>query len=234
MNAALPNWNGERVLITGGTSGLGRALALKLAAAGARVAVVARNREGLQALTALSPGIVAIQGDVSNKDEIHSIAAQALHGLGGVDVLINNASSLGVERLKPLIDTECEELEAALATNFLGPFRLTRILLSDMLLRSGGTVINITSDASVNAYPGWGAYGTSKAALDHLTRIWNEELGSRGVRFHALDPGDMDTPLHFQALPDADPASLRSPDVSAERILSAILNPDRVETRSSV
>jgi len=83
-------------------------------------------------------------------------------------------------------------------------------------------VLNITSDAALNAYPGWGAYGSSKAALHHLSSVWNEEHAGEGVRFLSLDPGDMDTPMHAAAIPDADPATLKRPEQSARELADAI------------
>src|SRR4029450_9708666 len=138
------------------------------------------------------------------------------------DVLVNNASALGPIPLASLADTECEDLEHALATNLVAPFRLTRALLgalaSSARERGGAVVVNISSDAAVNPYPNWGAYGASKAALAHFTRIWHEELAEEGLRFIAFDPGDMDTPLHAQAVPDADPQSLRRPEDAAREL----------------
>jgi NAD(P)-dependent dehydrogenase (short-subunit alcohol dehydrogenase family) len=133
-------------------------------------------------------------------------------------VLVNNASSLGPAPLALLADTECEDFERALATNVLGPFRLTKALLGALSSSAregrGSVVLNVSSDAALNPYAQWGAYGASKAALHHMSRIWNEELAAEGVRFLSLDPGDMDTPLHALALPDADPATLR-PEAAA-------------------
>jgi len=128
--------------------------------------------------------------------------------------------------LRPLADTDCEDLDAAFATNLLGPFRLTKALLGAFTAstRSGraAVVVNIVSDAAVTPYAGWGAYGASKAALAHLSRIWDEELREHGVRVLGFDPGDMDTPLHALALPDADPASLKQP-ADAARELAALI-----------
>jgi len=125
-----------------------------------------------------------------------------------------------------LADTECEELELALATNLVGPFRLTKALLGTLAAsaRDGGhpLVVNISSDAAVTPYPTWGAYGASKAALLHLTRIWDAELAADGVRLVSVDPGDMDTPLHALAVPDADPATLKRPAVAAREIADLI------------
>src|SRR5437867_1600621 len=115
---------------------------------------------------------------------------------------------------------------SALGTNVLGPFRLTKALLGALSAsaREGrpALVVNITSDAAVNAYAGWGAYGASKAALSHLSLIWDEELREHGIRILALDPGDMDTPLHAAALPDTDPSTLKRPADAAGEILAVI------------
>ena len=214
-----------RVLITGGTSGLGLALVKELTARGARVAFVARTADRVSSV-ARETGAHGIVGDVAQKHDIHRIALQAAGLLGGLDVLVNNASDLGPTPLALLGDTECEDFERALVTNVLGPFRLTRALLGSLAASAregrGSLVLNISSDAAVNAYAGWGAYGSSKAALAHLTRIWNEEMSAQGVKFLALDPGDMDTPMHALALPDADRATLKQPSTSAREIADAI------------
>jgi len=215
-----------RVAITGGTSGLGLALVREWQARGARVAFVARDAARVAQLQAQLAGTHGIAGDVAAKADIHRIALQVLGALGGLDVLINNASSLGPVPLALLADTECEAFEEALATNLLGPFRLTRALLGALAAAAregrGAVVLNVTSDAAVSAYPRWGAYGTSKAALLQLSRIWDEELAGCGVRVLALDPGDMDTPLHALAVPEADPASLKRPAAAARELADAI------------
>ena len=217
---------GLRVAITGGTSGLGRALVRQLAQQGAHVAFVARRREGVDRVSEEQREAHGIVGDVSRKDEIHPIAIQMLGALGGLDVLVNNASSLGPVPLALLADTTCEDLEQALATNVVGPFRLTKALLGALAAsaREGRAplIVNISSDAAVTPYPRWGAYGASKAALHHLSRIWNEELTPEGIRVVSLDPGDMDTPLHALAVPDADRAQLKHPDEAAAEIVSLI------------
>jgi NAD(P)-dependent dehydrogenase (short-subunit alcohol dehydrogenase family) len=167
-----------------------------------------------------------IVGDVANKQDVHRIAMQITGELFGLDVLVNNASDLGPVPLALLGDTQCEDFERALVTNVLGPFRLTKALLGALAVSAregrGAAVLNISSDAAVNAYPKWGAYGTSKAALAHMTRIWNEEMSSQGVRFLALDPGDMDTPMHAAAVPDADVSTLKSPAAAAREMVEAI------------
>jgi len=217
---------GLRIAVTGGTSGLGLALVRRLLDAGADVAFVARRRAGVERVCQERPDAHGIVGDVSRKEEIHPIAIQVLGALNGLDVLVNNASSLGPVPLAPLADTECEDLERALATNVLGPFRLTKALLGSLAAtaREGGAplVINISSDAAVTPYAGWGAYGASKAALAHLTRIWDAELAAEGIRMVSVDPGDMDTPLHAVAIPDADRSTLKNPEQAAAEIVELI------------
>ncbi|MBB6301985.1 SDR family NAD(P)-dependent oxidoreductase [Rhizobium leucaenae] len=221
------DFQGLRVAVTGGTSGLGLALVRQLAVKGARVAFVARTAANVERV-ADETGAHGIVADVGKKDDIYPIAMQVTANLGGVDVLVNNASSLGPVPLALLADTECEALEAALSVNLVGAFRLTKALFGALAASAregcGALVINISSDAAVNAYSGWGAYGASKAALAHLTAIWDEEAKPAGIRLLALDPGDMDTPLHALALPDADPSTLKAPEHAAAEIIEKMLD----------
>jgi NAD(P)-dependent dehydrogenase (short-subunit alcohol dehydrogenase family) len=225
-------FNARRVAVTGGTSGLGRALVAELVKRGARVAFVARDRGRVAQVAADFPGTHGVAGDISRKDDIHPVALQIVGELGGLDVLINNASSLGPVPLALLADTDCEDLELALATNLVGPFRLTKALLGALSTsaRQGQTavVVNISSDAAVTPYSSWGAYGASKAALQHMTRIWDAELGDSGVRFLSIDPGDMDTPFHALALPHADPTTLKRPETAARELLDEVAALDAV------
>jgi NAD(P)-dependent dehydrogenase (short-subunit alcohol dehydrogenase family) len=217
---------GLRVAVTGGTSGLGLALVRVLAARGARVAFVARSA-GNVGRVARETGAHGVVGDVGRKEDVYPVALEIMGNLGGLDALINNASSLGPTPLALLADTECEELQQSLAVNVLGPFRLTKALFGALAQSAregrGAVVINISSDAAVNPYPGWGAYGASKAALSHMMSIWAEEARGEGVAFLSLDPGDMDTPLHALAVPDADPATLKRPDDAANEIVASLL-----------
>ena len=219
--------DGLRIAITGGTSGLGLALIQEWVRRGAHVAFVARNRENVECVAREHTGAHGIVGDISLKDDIYAIALQIVGELGGLDILINNASDLGPVPLAMLSDTECEDVERAFATNVLGPFRLTKALMGALAASAregrGAVVLNISSDAAINAYPGWGAYGASKAALHHLSRIWGEEHAADGVRFLSLDPGDMDTPMHAAAIPNADPATLKRPETSARELTDAIV-----------
>src|SRR5438270_2139415 len=214
-----------KVAITGGTSGLGLALVREFRRRGARVAFVARTAQTVAAV-AQTHGAHGIVGDVARKEDTHPIALQITAALAGLDVLVNNASSLGPTPLALLADTECEQLELALATNVLGPFRLTKALLGALTASAregrGAVVLNISSDAAINAYAQWGAYGASKAALAQMSAIWDEELRAEGVRFLWLDPGDMDTPLHALALPDADRTTLKRPERAARELVDAV------------
>ncbi len=218
---------GLRIAVTGGTSGLGLALVRTLRTRGARVAFVARSAASVKRVAA-ETGACGIVGDVGRKEDINSIALEVTWNLGGLDALINNASSLGPTPLALLADTECEDFLEALAVNLIGPFRLTKALFGALASSAregrGAAVVNISSDAAVTAYPGWGAYGASKAALRHLTAIWAEEAKAEGVKFLSLDPGDMDTPLHALAVPDADPTTLKRPEDAANEIVASLLD----------
>jgi NAD(P)-dependent dehydrogenase (short-subunit alcohol dehydrogenase family) len=231
-------FDGLRVAVTGGTSGLGLAFVREMLGRGARVAFVARTAERVEAVARAHPGSHGIAGDVARKDDVHRIALQITGALGGLDVLVNGASTLGPAPLQLLADTDCEDFEAALATNVLGPFRLTKALLGSLAASAregrGALVVNVSSDAAITPYPQWGAYGASKAALHHMSRIWSEELVAQGVHVLSIDPGDMDTPLHALAVPDADPALLKRPATAAREIADVIGRtlPSRVEDLS--
>jgi len=218
--------HGIRVALTGGTSGLGLALLDELLARGASVAFVARHERRAAEVAAARSRVAGIVGDIADKQDIYPLATQISGLLGGVDVLVNNASALGPVPLALLADTECEDFETALATNLLGPFRLTRTLLGSLTAaareRGGAVVLNVSSDAAIEPYPTWGAYGASKAALRHLSRIWDKELAAQRVRVLSLDPGDMDTPLHALAAPGDDPATLKRPAEAAREFADAI------------
>ncbi len=214
------------IVVTGASRGLGAALAKELGSAGARLVLVARDAAALEAVAA---GIRADGGeahafadDVADEGAAARIAGYASAVLGSVDVLVHNASSLGPVPLLPLAETGDREFEAALQANLLGPFRLTRAIVGSMALSGRGLVVHVTSDAATTAYPGWGAYGASKAALEHLGRIWAAEISSAGVRFLNVDPGEMDTRMHRDAMPDADPGPLSKPEAVASRFLALL------------
>lgn len=225
---------GRSVIVTGASQGLGRALALNLAAHGARLALVARHQARLdqvvneiRAAGGVAFGIVA---DVGEKESIYPIVGQATTLAGPIDVLINNASTLGTTPLRLLLDTECEDFERVLQVNTLGPFRLLKAVTGSMILRQTGVIVNVSSDAAVEAYPTWGSYSASKAALDHLTRIAGAELADTCLRFFSVDPGEMDTQMHAEAMPEADPTSLQRPQAVAATIASMIQHSYQIES----
>jgi NAD(P)-dependent dehydrogenase (short-subunit alcohol dehydrogenase family) len=227
---------GQGALITGASRGLGRALAEVLAGKGARLALVAREAGPLADVVATiraRGGIAhAVAGDVAAKDAVHRIAGQAQGLVGEIGIAIHNASTLGPVPLRLLLDTECEDLAAVLETNLVGPFRLTKILTGAMALRGEGVLVHVSSDAAVEPYPRWGAYGISKAAQDHLSRILAAELDGTGVRVLAVDPGEMDTKMHADAMPEADRATLQRPADVAARIAQMIEDGERAKSGS--
>lgn len=227
---------GRAALITGGSRGLGAALGRELARAGARVVLVARGRRALDdvvdELRREGGEAYALAADVGDASAAQMLAGEAAAVVGPLDILVHAASSLGRTPLAPLLDTTPDELEGVLAVNLVGPFRLTRAVAGSMLLRCRGLVLAISSDASVVSYPRWGAYGVSKAGLDHLMRIWAAEMEGTGVRFLSLDPGEMDTEMHAAALPDADRATLADPRRVAERVRAIVESAETIASGS--
>lgn len=221
--------SGTATLITGASRGLGEALALELSGQGARLVLVSRHLGGLEPVVrrirAAGGEAHALEADIGAKADIYPLAGAAAALVGPIDLLIHNASELGPTPLRLLLDTECEDFERVLAVNVLGPFRLSRVIAGSMALRQRGTIVHVSSDASVNAYSHWGPYSVSKAALDHLARLWERELGERGVRSFSVDPGEMDTEMHRAALPDADRTKLARPERVASQIAQLIRSP---------
>lgn len=205
-------------LITGASRGLGRALAVEFAHQGASVVINSRSTsaadlaETEQQLRALHAPVLRVIADVSQRADVERLAGEALARFGRVDVLVNNASALGPTPMPYLADTPIEEFESVMRTNVTGPFMLTRALVGQMLARGAGSIINVTSDASIVGYATWGAYGVSKAALDQLTRVWTAELKDTGVRINSIDPGDMDTAMKRASEPDGDTSQWAKPE----------------------
>ncbi len=192
-------------IITGASRGLGRALADSLVRDRWRVVVDARSGADLSAAAAGWPSAVPLAGDVT--DDAHRTDLATAAG-DRIDLLVLNASALGPTPLPPLAGYDLAALRAVLETNAVAPLGLVQLALP-ALRRAGGRILAISSDAAVEGYPGWGGYGSSKAALDQLVRVLAAE--EPALRVYAVDPGDLRTDMHFAAVPDADPAELAEP-----------------------
>lgn len=207
---------GKIALVTGASKGLGRAIGLAFAREGATLAVCARGEVPLEAVAAecrgLGADVLAVAADVADPVDRERLISHTLARFGRIDVLVNNASTLGPTPLPLLADTDPEAFEEVVRVNLIAPFLLARSVIGGMLLRGSGAVINLSSDAAVNGYPGWGGYSATKAGLDGLTRVWAAELAGSGVTVVSVDPGDMDTEMHRAALPDDDPTALAQPE----------------------
>jgi NAD(P)-dependent dehydrogenase (short-subunit alcohol dehydrogenase family) len=209
---------GKNIVITGASKGLGRQLALDFAREGAAaIALVARHADQLymvrEEIRSLSPRakVIALPADLRHTKAVERVAAAVLSEFQGrVDVLVNNASALGPSPMPYLLDYPLEEFRRVLDTNLIAPFLLTRKLVPGML-ENGGSIINVTSDAGVTGYPGWGAYGISKFGLEGLSQTWASELEGTGIRVNRVDPGDMDTDMHRAAEPAGDPSQWADP-----------------------
>ena len=196
-------------LVTGASRGLGLALTRALVLRGWHVVVDARDGERLAAAVAALPdpsAVTALAGDVVDDDHRAALAAEVA---GGLDLLVNNASVLGPSPLPPLARHPLPDLLEVFEVNALAPIALVQLVLPGLQARRG-CVVDVSSDAAVEAYAGWGAYGAAKAALDHATAVLAVEHPD--LRVHAFDPGDMDTELHRLAEPGADLSGLPSPE----------------------
>jgi len=203
-------------LITGASRGLGLEIARAYARRGARLVIAARGEGALAAAAAKlreRSDVLALALDVS--EDAEALVAAAVERFGRVDVLVNNASELGPSPMPRLEDYPWQELERVLRVNVLAPLHLAQLVLPGMRARGAGVIINVSSDAGVEAYPGWGGYGASKAALEHVSRTLAAELAGTGVRVYAVDPGDMNTVMHELAEPGEDLSGLPGPEVAA-------------------
>jgi NAD(P)-dependent dehydrogenase (short-subunit alcohol dehydrogenase family) len=208
----------SNAIVTGASRGLGLALARALAQRGWRLAIDARGAEALEAARAELTGltdVVAVAGDVS---EDHHRRALVEAAGDEIDLVVNNASVLGPSPLPALADLAPEALEEILRANVVGPLGLIRLALPRM--REGARIVNVTSDAGVEPYEGWGGYGSSKAALDQLTRILAAERPD--LRVYSVDPGDMRTRMHQDAFPGEDISDRPPPEVSVPGLLALI------------
>jgi NAD(P)-dependent dehydrogenase (short-subunit alcohol dehydrogenase family) len=206
-------------LLTGASRGLGLALATALSERGWRLLVDGRDGDALTAAVAALPRpdlVTAVPGDVADPAHRAALAAALPDHL---ELLVNNASELGPSPLPPLARLRIEDLQAVLAVNTLAPLALIQLALP-ALARAGGRVLNLSSDAAVEAYEGWGGYGASKAALDRLTAVLAVE--HPGLRIYAVDPGDMNTAMQQAAFPGEDVSDRPAPSSAVPGLLRLV------------
>jgi NAD(P)-dependent dehydrogenase (short-subunit alcohol dehydrogenase family) len=199
-------------IVTGASRGFGRAIARSLAADGWNLVLDARRPLELEQaraeMASLGADVIAIPGNVISADH-RAVVVDSARSLGSLDLLVNNASTLGPSPLPSLEAYDLDKLRGVFEVNTVAPLALIQLALP-MLKQSHGTVVSLSSDAAVEAYEGWGGYGSSKAALDHLHRVLATEV--RDVRFYVFDPGDMRTEMHQAAFPGEDISDRPEPE----------------------
>jgi NAD(P)-dependent dehydrogenase (short-subunit alcohol dehydrogenase family) len=204
-------------LITGASQGFGRALLEELVARGWTAVVDARDATALQAATAGPAGVRAVPGDVT--DPRHRADLVAATG-DRLDLLVHNASTLGPSPLPPLADHPLDALRRVYETNVIAPLALTQLALPALRRAPGAAVVTLSSDAAVEAYPGWGGYGSAKAALDRLAAVLAVEHPDLAV--YAFDPGDMRTAMHQAAFPGEDISDRPDPATMVPALLALL------------
>lgn len=215
---------GHVAIVTGGSRGLGKELARQLLAEGLTVIIDGRDtteleRAGIELEQAGE--LIAIAGDVADPNHAHALIAAA-QNIGRLDLLVNNASTLGKTPLPEISQLDRATFDELFDVNVFAPIHLTQHALKLMARSDLATIVNVTSDAGVEAYATWGGYGATKAALEHVSRVLAAELEGSSVRVLVFDPGDMNTAMHRAAIPDADPAELRDPADSARALLRTV------------
>lgn len=209
---------GRVALVTGASRGLGRAIAMAYAQEGASLAICARGEEALSQVAAelreAGARVLAVQANAASRADVERLVSLTQQEYGRIDVLVNNASILGPSPMPYLLDYPADDFEQVLQINVAGPFLVTRQVMAAMLQQGQGSVINVTSGAGAQGYPGWGAYGISKFALEGMTQTWAAEVDGTGVRVNAVDPGEMATEMHALAVPDCDYELARPEDLT--------------------
>jgi short-subunit dehydrogenase len=214
-------------LVTGASRGLGLEVARQLALRGVALVLTARGAEALESasrdLSRLTE-VVAVPGDVADRGHARRLVEAGHERFGRIDALVNNASTIGPIPMPSLDSYPIDALEGVFRVNALAPLHLIQLVLPGMMARRQGVIVNVSSDAAVQAYPTWGGYGASKAALEHLSRVLAVELEGTGVRVYVVDPGDMDTRMHREAEPGVDLSHLPGPEVPAPAIARLVLD----------
>ena len=212
-------------LVTGGSRGLGRALVAGLVDRGWSVVTDARTAEDLAAVA--GPQVVTVPGDVADGDHRRRLL-EAVDRIGRLDLLVNNASLLGPSPQPRLADYPLDVLRRVYEVNTIAPLALVQDALPRLRRSPDGRIVNVTSDAGVEAYDGWGGYGSSKAALDQLSAVLAAE--EAGVRVWAVDPGDLRTRMHQEAYPGEDISDRPEPETVVPALL-ALIDSDRPSGR---
>jgi NAD(P)-dependent dehydrogenase (short-subunit alcohol dehydrogenase family) len=213
-------------IVTGASRGLGAALARRLVEDGWSLVVDARNGDAVEAVLGSfvpfgGPHIIALQGDVTDEQHRRALVSIALEHHGAIDALVNNASHLGPSPQPNLADYPADELRRVYDVNVVAPLALAAAALP-ALRETKGRILNITSDAGVEPYEGWGGYGSTKAALEHASRILAAEEEPNGVRVYIVDPGDMRTQMHQEAFPGEDISDRPPPEVSVPGLMTLL------------
>ncbi len=215
-------------LISGSSQGLGLHIARAYAARGIDLILTARHAEPLEAAReelSHHTRVIALPGDVSDAAHVTRLVSSGFDTFGRIDILINNASELGPSPMPELSQLDPSTFARILDVNLVAPLRLIQHVVPTMRARGEGLIVNVTSDAGVQAYPTWGGYGASKAGLEHLSRVLAGELEGTGIRVYIVDPGDMDTAMHRAAEPGVDLAHLPPPDRVAPAFVQLLDEP---------
>jgi NAD(P)-dependent dehydrogenase (short-subunit alcohol dehydrogenase family) len=213
-----PNPSRRTAIVTGGSQGLGLALVTELSRTGWNVITDARSADGLATATQSLANVIAIAGDITDQTHRSALVDAAVTAGGAIDLIVNNASTLGALPMPTLINAELADINATFATNVSAPMGLIQAAKPHLV--ENPIVINISSDAGVEGYPGWGTYGVSKAALDQLTRVLAAE--QKVWHVYSVDPGDMRTAMHQDAFPGEDISDRPDPIVSVPGIMALI------------
>jgi NAD(P)-dependent dehydrogenase (short-subunit alcohol dehydrogenase family) len=220
--------NRRVALISGSSQGLGLHVARLYAERDIDLILTARHAEPLEAARrelSQRTRVIALAGDVADPAHLTRLVSTGFDAFGRIDILINNASELGPSPMPELSQLDPSSFARILDVNLVAPLRLIQHVMPTMRARGEGLIVNVTSDAGVEAYPTWGGYGASKAGLEHLSRVLASELEGTAIRVYIVDPGDMDTAMHRAAEPGEDLSHLPTPDRVAPAFVQLLNEP---------